>query len=106
MLLLLLRCHFWTIRSLADLGYLAFTFQYCYFSPIEKLTDAVSVQYFYQFGMPLWNTFKFFSDTIVIFMTHNRYSVVKKIANYTPGKMFSQSLKFNFFLVSSAAIEK
>ena len=70
---------------MADIGYLASTIQYCYYSPIEKKTNVIQLQYIYSWMIPLWNTFKCFSDTIVIFMTHNRYTVVSKIAQFSPG---------------------
>ena len=70
--------------SVADIGYLASTIQYCYYSPIEKKTNVIQLQYIYSWMIPLWNTFKCFSDTIVIFMTHNRYTVVSKIAQFSP----------------------
>ena len=46
-----------TTLSLADLGYLAFTAQNCYFSWSEG-ADTQDLFYIYHFMVPLWNSFK------------------------------------------------
>ena len=87
--------------SVADIGYLASTIQYCYYSPIEKKTNVIQLQYIYSWMIPLWNTFKCFSDTIVIFMTHNRYTVVSKIAQFSPAGRLDLPLNSYFQQFSS-----
>ena len=66
--------------ALADLGYLAFWLQACYFLSDRDLWDNKdNYNYIWQVIFPMWNAFKALSDFIVICMTIDRCRVISNI---------------------------
>lgn len=67
--------------ALADLGYLLFNLQACYFCAHDLNSNEYESWYVYIFSImqPSWNAFKSASDFIVVCMTVDRYRVIGHI---------------------------
>ncbi len=66
--------------AIADLGYLIFNLQACYYlSDTTRWEDDDNFSYVRRVMQPTWNAFKATSDFIVISMTIDRYRVISNI---------------------------